>query len=468
MGVVSFAIGMYLTTDEAHQSGSQKWIIGVDFAHYILFYMAFFFVMHVFYLIFLAMRYAKEYDRCNSMSIQNVQNLMPSDSSLFSKLMFKYSPVSRTREVFEFKVIHVLFRNTYSWVTLNFDFGLYLTGCMQQYALRVMSAGSFSWLIILVLIVLNYARIKLGGSEYLNCGDDKFVTPSHHFNSSDYGHHEARLLAASAESHHVSHQCNRRALRMYFLCGFVLCVVTITFLIACRIYIMRLIRHTGCETTDEYSEFLSLEEVTLAEEKKLESNQKSSESTNHHQPSVLETDTFVVPEVKPRPRPSSTGAKRSRRMSVGTAARSINELKKNVVSEEEECYRHVSALFSSCRAWLLRSWDRALEFIEDSWMYVFRRSHYHRMMERRRALTQRQSPPAEDGSTCSSSDTAAMQRARIRSLRSPNPESPAPEERPSIPRRSTVQPRNSINTLTTPENFNNTITKVLQAIVLPC
>jgi hypothetical protein len=401
MGVVSFCIGMYQTTDEAQQADDQEWIIGVDFAHYILFYMAFFFVMHAFYLIFLAMSTAKAFDRYHAMEIADVRDLVPPNYGWFNTFLFNYSPVSKIREKFEFKITYVLFRDTYKWVSLDFDFAHYLTGCMQHYALKVMCAGSFSWLVIMVLIVLNYARIKLAGDGFLNCGPHKFVTsdtPSYYNATDVHAYEDHRLLsAAGAASPEVSEYCNRLALRAYFFCGFILCSVTILVLVISRMYLSRLIQITGCDSAEDYSNFLAIEEESLKEERReLKRRQCSAALLSETQgecrtPTADESNSFRMAEIKQKrlsgtSAGTSAGKGRARRMSIGSAVRSVNALKDKSMSEEDEMYERLAHCVSSCVHGIRHGCERMWDWCEECWMYLCYRAAYERKMEKLRAL----------------------------------------------------------------------------------
>lgn len=487
MGVVSFCIGMYNTTDEAHRQANQEWIIGIDFAHYILFYMAFFFVLHAFYLIFLAMETAKQFDKFHSMTIANVRALVPPDYSWFNELIFNYSPVSKVRDSFEFKIVHVLFRDTYKWVALDFNFSSYLSGCMQHYALKVMSAGSSSWLVILVLIVLNYARIKLGGDGYLNCGPDKYDQSVIYINATDDDHHRMliqkeadmfsgysedeeehlnRILAGgAAEVQSVSTQCSIRVLRAFFMCGVMLCCLTILFLAVSRIYMSRLIHRTGCDSPADYFNFLSLEEETLNEEL-MENRRRTASIGDGDTPSMDNgTSTFRLAEIKQQ-RLSGTNAARKgggRRMSIGSAARSINELKKKTVSEEVEMYMKISNGFVSCRRGMRRGIDCIIDWFHACWMYIFHREAYNRMVEKVNALKgpEKLSLSLKGGPV-------------LRMLKSPdsmNGVSPEPsiaemqqQVEPKSPRKSMFKPRVTVFPLVSDQQSTSTINKVFHSL----
>lgn len=496
MGVVSFGIGMYQTSDEAQEADNQEWIVGVDFAHYILFYMAFFFVMHAFYLIFLAMTTAKAFDKYHAMPIAMVRDLVPLDYGWANTFLFNHSPISKVREKFEYKVIYVLFRGTYEWVALDFDFARYLTGCMQHYALKVMSAGSFSWLVILVLIVINYARIKLGGDSYLNCGPNKFVSPYSYYNATDDGDQHrmldidseydavaggseysdletGRLLAAATTSTEVTDECNVKALRAFFLCGVILCAVVLIFLFVSRVYLARLIRKSGCESPDDYSNFLAIEEETIAQErreirKREESNGKPPADSFR---SDAEASSFRMAEIRQQRLSGTNGDRRSsvagsnlpgsrsRRMSLGSAARSIEELKKKVVSEEEEMYQNLSNCVSSCKRAVKNGFENLADWFENGWMYLFRREAYNRMVQKKRAL-------ANGGTQTISRSSLFNKRVAPDEISVANSviDDTARSEEKGRARKSVFKPRATVFPLNTPDQSSNTIAKVCDLV----
>ena len=106
MGVVSFCTGMYQTSDKAQEADNQEWINGIDFAHYILFYMTFIFVLYAFYLILLVT--ARAFDKYHAMPIAAVRDFVTSDYGWINKLVFDYSPISKVRDKFEYKIVYVL------------------------------------------------------------------------------------------------------------------------------------------------------------------------------------------------------------------------------------------------------------------------------------------------------------------------------------------------------------------------
>ena len=386
MGVVSFAIGMYETTSQSHSPKNAEWIVGIDFAHYVLFYLAFFFVIHAFYLIIISILGAKDNDKVYALTIHEVRDMLPQDASWWTKFIFNYSPISAIRDKFEFKIYHVLFRDTYKWVTSDFDFANYLSGCMQQYALRIMSTGFISWLILLVLIILNYLKIKLGKSGYLNCGGYKYDKVHHYYNETV--HYEVTSSSSSSSEANVSDYCARQSLKMFFLCGICLSIVTLIFLFFSHYYRKALIHRTGCDSPADYSIFLAMEEETLSVEAK-ETRRRTQSASSSTMDASTPTGSFRTggsEMVKRRLSNTgiSTGSSRpkQRRMSVGSSLKAVGMMKKETKSQEEMVFEALSHGCSRCFRCLVSFSDAILERLQLIYLYFFNRESYLRLHER--------------------------------------------------------------------------------------
>jgi hypothetical protein len=88
----------------------------------------------------------------------------------FDKMLFnlRYLPLSPLRVNVEFRLIFALFRDTYKGLPSDFDFTLYLKKRFEKYALKTIDVGAISWFVIILLGLLNMARVGLKGSY--NCG----------------------------------------------------------------------------------------------------------------------------------------------------------------------------------------------------------------------------------------------------------------------------------------------------------
>lgn len=205
---------MYQAIQPTQTGSYQKWIDIFDFAGYIVFFISIFFVMHAVYIIVLSVMSAKTYDSYFAESlahvITDIQSAKTSSRDLFYKMRFlSFSPL---RERAEFKIINALFRDTYL-IPSHFNFGLYLSGCLEKYSMRIINVSYVSWLILLLLFGVNYMRVKYGNLNTYNCGPfRKDSSPDVH-----------------SENDNISQRCALLQLQYFFICGvlmllFVFCV----------------------------------------------------------------------------------------------------------------------------------------------------------------------------------------------------------------------------------------------------
>lgn len=164
MGLVSFTVIMLEASDVTSQDGAEEWLVGVDFAHILIFYVTFFLVAHAFFLLRTSIISSRKYRR---MFYETAESLLTDVSQLrknrvFSGLYnFVYLPLSSSRENVEFYMIHQLFRDIY-WLPKEFNFPAYVSGCFDRYALKTIKRSLFSWLALFILVLLNYFRILAG------------------------------------------------------------------------------------------------------------------------------------------------------------------------------------------------------------------------------------------------------------------------------------------------------------------
>jgi hypothetical protein len=160
MGLISFVIVLI----EANQHVDHTWFLAIDFAHMLLFFVALFFVVHAFYLMFLSYRSSKYHLKLNIQSLgtllHNFKHKNKWETFLFWVPLFS---LSQLQDTMEYKIAHVLFRDTYYRLPREFNFSLYLTKCLDHYALKTMEVGLFSWIFVGILVVANFVRVYLDG-----------------------------------------------------------------------------------------------------------------------------------------------------------------------------------------------------------------------------------------------------------------------------------------------------------------
>jgi hypothetical protein len=225
---------MYQASHPNNSDKVERWIGTFDFVGYVLFFHAIFTVIHALSIIFWSILTSREYTRFHLTSIADVSLGIESlKQNRFYRFLYElnYFPFLSSRQIAEFKVIHVLFRNTFG-VPLDFNFGEYLGKCFERYSLNIIKLSITSWIVMFILYTLNLIRILSPYSHSFHCdqqdGDDQHDDPAH---TAD------RQLRASS--------CDLSYLRMFVLCSLALeCYVFILFLIG-RVYTLRLLKKAG-------------------------------------------------------------------------------------------------------------------------------------------------------------------------------------------------------------------------------
>ena len=159
MGIISFCFVIFASSAHGH-----PWVSALDFAHILLFFVAIYFVVHTFYLIAVSMSASNLYSRLNA---ANSYELITGKSQLswFQEFRFNliFLPFSSMREKFEFKLLHILFKETFTKLPENFSFNLYLSKSFEQYSLMIMDFGILSWAMVFLLVLSNFIRISVNG-----------------------------------------------------------------------------------------------------------------------------------------------------------------------------------------------------------------------------------------------------------------------------------------------------------------
>ncbi len=226
MGIVSFIFLLYQSSSNSTPSHeTETWLISVDFAHILLFFVALFFVLHAFFLMgtsFLSSAaYVKMYCKNVFHLIEAISEMSWLDSVLFHTMSFSLSTV---RQDVEFKIMHALFRDTYFKLPENFNFSLYLAKCFERYALNTLEVGIFSWVTVIILVAVNFVRLRFHG-PFSCVGEVSTSTDSP-------GH-------VNLDS--VSRGCYFEYMELFFVCAVILCVYIVIVLIVARIYEQRFV-----------------------------------------------------------------------------------------------------------------------------------------------------------------------------------------------------------------------------------
>jgi hypothetical protein len=244
MGIVSFLIIMYEAsqTDLTHKQEEQ--IKSVDFSHILLFYSTIFFVLHGLVLIRVSVNYRKRYRdyfrRNTSNLILSMEKIMKNCfwSGIFKNRFFPFSPL---RSSVEFRIVQTIFESHY-YVPVDFDFAEYLSGCFAKYSWKIINRSLFTWVLLAILLSLNYARMA-GGFRCLVATNSTETTTddesSHRYLQEEFVSVDSlqRILANTVTE--SLHTCRNYTVNYYLAGGLCLCVYFTGLLLTSRVYRLR-------------------------------------------------------------------------------------------------------------------------------------------------------------------------------------------------------------------------------------
>lgn len=239
MGVISFGITMYEARNSEPSQNIYDTIVAIDFAHIILFYMTIFFVIHAFYLIRISiMNYRKNrhYFASTFCDLAEKVGYITEHPWSLRNLLFRsdFILLSTLRDKVEFKMVENVFRAMYL-VPRNFNYPAYISGCYERYALKTINRTILSWVIFLLLIVINYARLFIGyGCTIHDTGGSHRALGSSADTSSSYGGESAHDYTAEDRA------CRLTTIKTFLVGGAIMVAYNFFLLLVSRVYKLRL------------------------------------------------------------------------------------------------------------------------------------------------------------------------------------------------------------------------------------
>jgi len=253
MGFVSFTVAMYQAFK--HPEETDAWFTAIDFVGYVLFFVAIFFVAHSLYIMTLSMISSNQYAQMHATSLADTLDIYDdSQRNMWSRFLFhmRYLPFSSARRKVEFKIIYALFRDTY-WLPGDFDYGAYLSGCLASYSLNLINIENGTWAIMVILCLLNYARMRVFGNEMWNCEGFKFKHSAKE--REDELDEDPNYVPAA------SNRCIERHVELFFICGSVMCLYVFLLHLLGKYYETELMGRAGVTSTADYEDFLTFVET---------------------------------------------------------------------------------------------------------------------------------------------------------------------------------------------------------------
>jgi hypothetical protein len=260
---------MYQATHPHNSDKVEVWIGTFDFVGYVLFFHAIFTVIHASSIIFWSMMTSREYTRFHLTPIADVSlGIEFLKQSSFYRFFYEwdYFPFLSSRQIAEFKVIHVLFRNTFG-VPLDFRFGEYLGKCFERYSLNIIKLSITSWIVMFILYGLNLIRILSPYAHSFRCSrnhaDDKVERSGNDDNDDPPAFQ--------------SSDCDLSYLRMFVLCSVGLEIYVVIIFMIGRVYTLKLLQKAGVSEINRSEDDLGyfLDEEAAREHEYLQAQQIS-------------------------------------------------------------------------------------------------------------------------------------------------------------------------------------------------
>lgn len=269
MGVISFGIIMYEAANESPSSSMYDTIVAIDFVHIILFYLTIFFVVHAFYLIRISIFNYRKYRHYFAVSLADLAErvgILSENPCSIGNLLFRsdFVLLSSLRDKVEFKMVQSVFHALYL-VPKNFNYPAYIAGCYERYALKTINRTFLSWVMFLLVIIVNFLRLYIGYNctihqkssshrylleEDLLGGGTSYGGGSHYGSGTSSSHHSAESTAEEDEN------CRKLTVREFLAAGAMVVLYNVILLIVSRIYKLRLVHMAGTEGSHEFRDFL--------------------------------------------------------------------------------------------------------------------------------------------------------------------------------------------------------------------
>ena len=276
MGIISFGIVMITAGNSYLSENTLLWITGIDNAHYLLFFTVLFFVAHAFCLMYVSSRSASDYLRMERISKQKLANeieeLTPWQRFFSFRVRYMDLSFSSARRTCEYKILERLFKDTY-WLPDNFDFASYVTRAFEHHALYTMEIGFFNWMVLILLVVLNFIRNRFDLG--FNCDPDdasyalEFIKRVNRQDGETNSDTESRRRLGGGDlgAVHNRPSCTRFQLYLMVICCVLLTIYTMCVLVLARYYELRLLSRAGVCDGQDNLQFL---QVLVDDEKQQE------------------------------------------------------------------------------------------------------------------------------------------------------------------------------------------------------
>jgi hypothetical protein len=269
MGLLSF--GTYIAT-EYFRLNHTDWLDAFDFAHMVILFVAITFVCQAVGLIVLVNARSKTLQKYSAVSAEDLLAEYDSMEKRGGLQRFFYHqgplsfPFPEFRSNIEYKIMEAWFINLLN-LPPEFNFAPYMSRTLKKYVIALVEVRPINWLILSLLVLVNYARLESQRTSVFGRKCDFPVleqatagsgSESHatHVDGVTYG---SSVMAgmevtnnAEVVSESLQHECLEFLLRYVFFCIMMLVLYNIILLCFSELYMLRLLaKVTGSTTSAE-------------------------------------------------------------------------------------------------------------------------------------------------------------------------------------------------------------------------
>jgi hypothetical protein len=224
MGLISFTVICFEAQSGEKEGKIKEWTTSINFVHVLLFCLALFFVLHSLYLIAISFSISRHYLKFHGYNtlllLQSKNQMNWMQTILFDAVFLPELIGSQLRKQMEYKLLHILFKDTFRGMPANFNFPIYLDKCFKRHVLNAVDISIMSWMVIAILSAINYIRVRFHGS--FNCRS----------------HAEISFVEAENSS---TMACEDHNIALFILMLFLIIIYFIIVLFTARLYELRLV-----------------------------------------------------------------------------------------------------------------------------------------------------------------------------------------------------------------------------------
>lgn len=224
MGFISF--GTYIGF-EANNFSNNEWFDAFHFAHLVVLFVALSFMVQALLLVWMVhsrSRSLRRYAATPSELLFDQYDKLSESPSTLKHFLFHCGPVilpwPALRENIEYKIVQGYFIHSFN-LPPEFNFAQYITKVLKHYMISLADVRPINWLILCILVAVNYGRIKILDTE-----ESGGISCTHHDFEPDSHRHD---------------ECVTYYLEFSFFCEMMIVLFNVILVIISEIYMQRLL-----------------------------------------------------------------------------------------------------------------------------------------------------------------------------------------------------------------------------------